>query len=88
VTGRAPIRARGPPARPCSAIRCAQPAALRWHAAGLHLGGNESCPDVFQPFGGFADGISLQDGYVGLPDVPGVGFEAKAALYEVMRQLA
>ena len=26
-------------------------------AAGLHLGGNESYPDVFQPFGGFADGI-------------------------------
>lgn len=23
-----------------------------------------------------------------LPDVPGVGFEAKATLYEVMRQLA
>jgi D(-)-tartrate dehydratase len=26
-------------------------------AAGLGLGGNESYPDLFQPFGGFADGI-------------------------------
>jgi L-alanine-DL-glutamate epimerase-like enolase superfamily enzyme len=37
-------------------------------AAGLHLGGNESYPDVFQPFGGFADGIAVEDGYVALPD--------------------
>jgi L-alanine-DL-glutamate epimerase-like enolase superfamily enzyme len=56
-------------------------------AAGLHLGGNESYPDVFQPFGGFADGIAVEDGHVRLPDIPGVGFEAKAALYAVMRQL-
>lgn len=57
-------------------------------AAGLHLGGNESYPDVFQPFGGFADDISVEDGYVALPDVPGVGFEAKSKLYAVMRDLA
>lgn len=56
-------------------------------AAGLHLGGNESYPDVFQPFGGFADSIAVKDGYVGLPDEPGVGFEAKSALYAVMREL-
>jgi D(-)-tartrate dehydratase len=57
-------------------------------AAGLHLGGNESYPDVFQPFGGFADGIAVEDGYVGLPQIPGVGFEAKSALYHVMREIA
>jgi L-alanine-DL-glutamate epimerase-like enolase superfamily enzyme len=57
-------------------------------AAGLHLGGNESYPDVFQPFGGFADGIAVKDGHVALPDIPGIGFEAKAALYKVMRELA
>jgi L-alanine-DL-glutamate epimerase-like enolase superfamily enzyme len=57
-------------------------------AAGLHLGGNESYPDVFQPFGGFADGIAVEDGYVGLPDIPGIGFEAKSALYAVMKPLA
>ena len=56
-------------------------------AAGLHLGGNESYPDVFQPFGGFADGTPVEDGYVGLPDVPGVGFEAKSALYDTLRKL-
>jgi L-alanine-DL-glutamate epimerase-like enolase superfamily enzyme len=56
-------------------------------AAGLHLGGNESYPDVFQPFGGFADGIKVENSYVGLPDIPGVGFEAKSALYAVMREL-
>ncbi|MCP3056687.1 mandelate racemase/muconate lactonizing enzyme family protein [Aurantimonas marianensis] len=55
-------------------------------AAGLHLGGNESYPDVFQPFGGFADATEVRDSRVGLPDVPGVGFEAKAALYELFKR--
>ena len=57
-------------------------------AAGLHLGGNESYPDVFQQFGGFADGISVAGGYVGLPDIPGVGFEAKSKLYALLSELA
>jgi L-alanine-DL-glutamate epimerase-like enolase superfamily enzyme len=57
-------------------------------AAGLHLGGNESYPDVFQPFGGFADSTPAEDGYVGLPDIPGIGFEAKSSLYGLMRELA
>ena len=57
-------------------------------AAGLGLGGNESYPGVFQPFGGFADGIEVQGGRVGLPQIPGVGFEAKSALYKVMQELA
>jgi L-alanine-DL-glutamate epimerase-like enolase superfamily enzyme len=56
-------------------------------AAGLHLGGNESYPDVFKPFGGFADGIAVNDSYVSLPQIPGVGFEAKAELYKVMQEL-
>ena len=56
-------------------------------AAGLHLGGNESYPDVFKPFGGFADGIAVNDSYVSLPQIPGVGFEAKAELYKVMKEL-
>jgi len=56
-------------------------------AAGLHLGGNESYPGVFQPFGGFADGIAIENGYVGLPDVPGIGFETKAELFKVMKSL-
>ena len=57
-------------------------------AAGLGLGGNESYPGVFQPFGGFADGIPVESGYVGLPDVPGIGFETKSELYRVMKTLA
>jgi L-alanine-DL-glutamate epimerase-like enolase superfamily enzyme len=56
-------------------------------AAGLGLGGNESYPGVFQPFGGFADGIAVENGYVRLPDIPGIGFEAKRELFEVMRKL-
>lgn len=56
-------------------------------AAGLHLGGNESYPDVFQPFGGFGDGISVEDGFVKLTQIPGIGFEAKADLIKVMREL-
>jgi L-alanine-DL-glutamate epimerase-like enolase superfamily enzyme len=53
-------------------------------SAGLHLGGNESYPDVFRPFCGFADGIEVVDGYVGLPDIPGIGFEAKSELFATM----
>ncbi len=55
-------------------------------AAGLHLGGNESYPGVFAPFGGFADGIRVEDGYVRLPDAPGIGFEEKASLIATMRE--
>jgi D(-)-tartrate dehydratase len=57
-------------------------------AVGLGLGGNESYPDVFAPFGGFADDCPVENGLVRLPDIPGIGFEAKAALYRVMRPLA
>jgi len=57
-------------------------------AAGLGLGGNESYPGVFQPFGGFADTIPVENGYVTLPDAPGIGFEEKANLWVVMRELA
>jgi D(-)-tartrate dehydratase len=57
-------------------------------AAGLGLGGNESYPGIFQPFGGFADGLAVEDSYVKLPDIPGIGFEAKNELYHVMKALA
>ena len=57
-------------------------------AAGLGLGGNESYPGIFQPFGGFADGIPVEDGYVRLPEIPGIGFEAKDGLFRVMKGLA
>ena len=57
-------------------------------AAGLGLGGNESYPDVFQPYGGFPDGTHVVDSIVTLPELPGIGFEGKADLYSVMRELA
>lgn len=57
-------------------------------AAGLGLGGNESYPDLFQPFGGFPDGVEVADGYVTLPELPGIGFEGKAALYRELKALA
>jgi L-alanine-DL-glutamate epimerase-like enolase superfamily enzyme len=57
-------------------------------AAGLGLGGNESYPDLFQPFGGFPDGVKVQNGYVHMPELPGIGFEGKSDLIQVMRQLA
>jgi D(-)-tartrate dehydratase len=56
-------------------------------AAGLGLGGNESYPGIFQPFGGFADGIPVEDSYVRLPEIPGIGFEAKNELFRVMKAL-
>ncbi|HLR68857.1 MAG TPA: mandelate racemase/muconate lactonizing enzyme family protein [Virgibacillus sp.] len=57
-------------------------------AAGLGLGGNESYPGVFEPFGGFADEFPIENGYVRLPDIPGIGFEAKTDLYEVLHNLS
>jgi L-alanine-DL-glutamate epimerase-like enolase superfamily enzyme len=56
-------------------------------AAGLGLGGNESYPDLFQPFGGFPDGVRVENGYVTMPDLPGIGFEGKSDLYRLMREL-
>ena len=56
-------------------------------AAALKLGGNESYPGEFQPTGGFADGAVVEDSYVGLTEGPGIGFEDKAAFYEVLRAL-
>ncbi len=57
-------------------------------AAGLGLGGNESYPGVFQPFGGFADNSEVRSGQITLPDVPGVGFELKSNLWnEILKEL-
>jgi D(-)-tartrate dehydratase len=56
-------------------------------AAGLGLGGNESYPMVFKPFNGFADGIPVEDSFVRMPDLPGIGFEAKNELYSMMKRM-
>ncbi len=56
-------------------------------AAGLQLGGSESYPGVFQPYGGFADNSAIVDGYATLPDDPGIGVELKPAMLSEMRRL-
>ncbi len=57
-------------------------------AAGLGLGGNESYPDLFQPYGGFPDSVTVEDSVITMPDLPGIGFEGKSNLIQVMRDLA
>jgi hypothetical protein len=52
------------------------------------LGGNESYPDLFQPYGGFPDGVRVENGHITMPDLPGIGFEGKADLYAEMRRLS
>jgi L-alanine-DL-glutamate epimerase-like enolase superfamily enzyme len=57
-------------------------------AAGLGLGGNESYPGIFQPFGGFADNTPVENSYIGMPDTPGIGFETKKELIALLRTLS
>ena len=57
-------------------------------AAGLGLGGNESYPDLFQPYGGFPDGVKVVDSYIEMPELPGIGFEGKSDLIVEMHALA
>jgi len=56
-------------------------------AAGLGLGGNESYPGVFPPFGGFADGVPVEDGRIRIPEAPGIGLELKADLFREYEKL-
>jgi L-alanine-DL-glutamate epimerase-like enolase superfamily enzyme len=56
-------------------------------AAGLGLGGNESYPDVFAPFGGFADNTPISGGFVRPTEIPGIGFEEKADLINLFQKL-
>ena len=57
-------------------------------AAGLQLGGTESYPLVFQPFGGFADDAVIEDGYTAPPDAPGIGIELKAKMYNIIKKIS
>ncbi|MBM82743.1 MAG: mandelate racemase [Planctomycetaceae bacterium] len=56
-------------------------------AAALKLGGNECNPHNFQPFGGFADGAEISEGFATLPDVPGVGFATRPQLMNLFSAL-
>jgi L-alanine-DL-glutamate epimerase-like enolase superfamily enzyme len=56
-------------------------------AAGFGLGGAESYPGVFGPFGGFADDAEVENGFITLSNRPGIGFEGQSGLYRLVRQL-
>src|SRR5690349_19135877 len=54
---------------------------------GFGLGGCEAYPGVFGVFAGFADDAKVENGWLKLPERPGIGFEAQNALYAVMKEL-
>lgn len=56
-------------------------------AIGLGLGGCESYPGVFQPFGGYPAGCALADGRITPTDAPGFGLERKPGLSELIAEL-
>jgi L-alanine-DL-glutamate epimerase-like enolase superfamily enzyme len=56
-------------------------------AAGLQLGGNESYPGIFQPFGGFGEQHEVVDGAIAIADTPGIGLEHKPELRPVLAEL-
>jgi D(-)-tartrate dehydratase len=55
--------------------------------AALGLGGGESNPHNFQPFGGFSDDTVIDGGYAHPPEEPGIGFETRAPLARLFRSL-
>ena len=54
---------------------------------GFGLGGCEAYPGVFGMFAGFADDARVEDGWLALPDRPGIGFEAQNSLYARMQEM-
>lgn len=56
-------------------------------AAGLGLGGCESYPGVFAPFGGYSPGCVLAGGTITPTDAPGFGLEEKPDLAAVIADL-
>jgi hypothetical protein len=57
-------------------------------ASGLQLGGTESYPGVFAPYGGFEDDSTVVDGHVTLPaDQPGIGMELKSDMMDEIRRV-
>jgi len=56
-------------------------------AVGLGLGGCESYPGVFAPFGGYSAGCTLADGVIRPGDAPGFGLEEKPELRDWLSPL-
>jgi L-alanine-DL-glutamate epimerase-like enolase superfamily enzyme len=57
-------------------------------AAALGLGGSEANPLSFQPFGGFSDELPVAGGRATLPQAPGIGFETRAGVGKLFREVA
>jgi L-alanine-DL-glutamate epimerase-like enolase superfamily enzyme len=55
--------------------------------AAFGLGMAEAAPDASLIYGGYWDGVRVDDGRVRIPDLPGVGYEAKANLFAVLESL-
>jgi L-alanine-DL-glutamate epimerase-like enolase superfamily enzyme len=55
--------------------------------AGLGLGSHEAAPDDAVLFGGYPEGVKVEDGHVRPWDAPGTGFERKPNLYRVFAPL-
>ena len=56
--------------------------------AALGLGGAEVNPLCFQPFGGYGDDTIISEGVAATPQLPGIGFEAKQDLRNLLGTLA
>lgn len=56
--------------------------------AALGLGGAEVNPLCFPPFGGLEDDATVTDGSAPLPQRPGIGFEGRAGLHCLFRELS
>jgi D(-)-tartrate dehydratase len=52
--------------------------------AAFGLGMAEAAPDASLIYGGYWDGVRVDNGRVKIPDVPGAGFEAKANLFALL----
>jgi L-alanine-DL-glutamate epimerase-like enolase superfamily enzyme len=55
--------------------------------AALGLGGAESNPLAFLPFGGLPNDLMVSEGIVSPPEMSGIGFERKDDLWKLMRTL-
>jgi hypothetical protein len=44
--------------------------------------------DLFQPCGGFPDGVQVENGHIVLPELPGIGFASRVELNSEMQGLS
>lgn len=56
--------------------------------AGFGAGGCEGYPGGFGIFSGFAEGMNVEDGYLRMPDRPGLGWEGMPRLFPKLQEMA